>query len=88
MERVIFLDSDIIVALISGLSVALPSLAATLFSNHQSNKKNEENKKLTIYRPNELEKKVDRHNHVIERVYKVENEVVDLKEDIKELRGI
>ena len=84
----IALSSEIIVALISGLSVALPSLIATLFSYHQSNKKSEENKKITIYRLDELEKKVDKHNQVIERVYKIETELVDLKDDIRELRGV
>lgn len=32
------------------------------------------------YRIGELEKKVEKHNSVIERVYKVETEVKDLKE--------
>ena len=35
---------------------------------------------LVKYRVVELEKKVEKHNSVIERVYKVETEVKDLKE--------
>ena len=35
---------------------------------------------LVKYRVGELEKKVEKHNSVIERVYKVETEVKDLKE--------
>lgn len=56
------MNSDIIIALISGISVAVPSLVATLFSSYQNNKRQEENKKLTIYRLEELERKVDKYN--------------------------
>lgn len=50
------MNSDIIIALISGISVAVPSLVATLFSSYQNNKRQEENKKLTIYRLEEMKK--------------------------------
>ena len=35
--------------------------------------------KLIKYRVDQLEKKVDRHNNVIERVYKLEQKVEDMK---------
>ena len=35
------------------------------------------------YRVGELEKKVEKHNSVIERVYKLETEVKDMKEGLK-----
>ena len=38
---------------------------------------------LVTYRVGELEKKVDKHNSVIERVYKLETEVKDMKEGLK-----
>lgn len=63
-----------ITALISGLCVAVPSLAATFFNNAS-------NRKLTIYRLDELEKKVDKHNNLVERVYKLEqNQAVHSEE--------
>lgn len=80
------MSSEVIISLISGISVAVPSLIATLFSNYQNSKKNEENKKLTIYRLEELEKKVDKYNDIMERIYKMEEDMKYLKEwkrDIK-----
>lgn len=38
---------------------------------------------LVKYRVGELEKKVEKHNNVIERVYKLETEVKDMKEGLK-----
>lgn len=81
-----FLNSDIIIALISGLSVAIPSLVATLFSSFINNKRQEENKKLTIYRLEELEKKVDKYNNITEKIYSIEIDLKNMKEDIRELK--
>lgn len=80
------MNSEIIVALISGICVAVPSILATIFSNYQNIKKNEENKKLTIYRLEKLEEKVDKQNNIIEKIYRVEKEVEVIKDDIKELK--
>lgn len=41
------------------------------------------NSKLTNYRIEQLEKKVDKHNHVIERVYNLEKSEAVFKEDLK-----
>ena len=41
------------------------------------------NSKLTNYRLEQLEKKVDKHNHVIERVYQLEKSEAVFKEDLK-----
>ena len=46
---------------------------ATVLSNLSNNKKSEENKNLTLYRIDQLEKKVDKHNNLIDRMYKIEN---------------
>lgn len=80
------MNSDIIIALISGISVAIPSLVATLFSSYQNNKRQEENKKLTMYRLEELEKKVDKYNNMIEKSYQIEADLKNMKEDIDELK--
>ncbi len=81
------MNSDIIIALISGISVVVPSLVATLFSSYQNNKRQEENKKLTIYRLEALEKKVDKYNNVMEKIYSIEADLKNMKEDIRELKG-
>lgn len=40
-------------------------------------------KKLIEYRIDQLEKKVDKHNTIIERTYQLEKEVAVIKDDIK-----
>lgn len=69
--------NEIIIAIISGLCVAIPSMIAT-YSN---------NKKMTAlveYRLNELEKKVNAHNNLIDRMYKVESRVTLLEDERRE----
>ena len=58
----------IIVALISGLCVAVPSVIATFINNAN-------NRNLTIYIIDELEKKVTKHNNLVERMYDVEKKI-------------
>ena len=64
----------IIVAIISGLCVAIPSVIATVLSNNKS-------QAVIEYRINELDKKVHEHNNLIDRMYKVENRVTLLEEE-------
>ena len=49
------------VALVSGLCVAVPSVITTMFSNNKANT-------LMNYRIDELTKKVEKHNNVVERM--------------------
>ena len=70
------MDNGIIIAIISGLCVAIPSIITTLSSNKKNND-------LVIYRINELDKKVHEHNSLIDRMYRVEKDVAILKDDIK-----
>ena len=67
---------QVITAVISGLCVAIPSIIATI----SSNKKNYD---LVIFRINELDKRVSDHNSLIDRMYKVENRVTLLEDEIK-----
>ena len=80
------MQPQIITAIISGLCVAIPSLVATIASNYNNSKKAEETKNLTIYRISQLEEKVDKHNTLIDRMYKIENRVTLLEDQIKERR--
>lgn len=70
------MQTQIIVAVISGLCVAIPSIIATLSSNKKNND-------LVLYRINELDKKVHEHNSLIDRMYKVESRVTLLEDDLK-----
>lgn len=70
---------EIVTAIIGGVCVAVPSLVATISSNKKTTA-------LIKFRVEQLEKKQDKHNTLIERTYKLEEDVKYLKEDIKELK--
>lgn len=57
-----------IIAIISGLCVAIPSIIATVMANRKDNA-------LVRYRIEELDEKVHKHNNLIERMYDVEKRV-------------
>lgn len=62
----------VIVALISLAGTLIGSLGGILTAN-----------KLTTYRIQQLEKKVEKHNNVIERVYNLEKQEAVIEEEIK-----
>ena len=68
--------TDIIIAVISGVCVAIPSIIATISSNRRSNN-------LVIYRIDELDKKVHEHNNLIDRMYEAEKRIALLEDDVK-----
>lgn len=66
------MSNEIMVALIAMLGTALGTFGGIITSN-----------KLTNYRIEQLEKKVDKHNNVIERVYRLEENNNFILEKIK-----
>lgn len=42
--------------------------------------------KLIEYRLGELEKKIEKHNNLIERMYVVEGEITELQHDVRDLK--
>lgn len=68
--------TSILVSIIGGVSVAIPSVIATILSNKRNND-------LVIYRIDELDQKVHEHNQLIDRMYKAEKEIEILKEKNK-----
>lgn len=64
--------------IISALISATVTLIVCLITQNKT-------KALIVYRLEELEKKQDKHNSVIERTYKLEQEVAVIKEQIHEL---
>lgn len=67
--------TEIIVTIITGL-VAI--ITCTINSIYQASA----TRKMTEYKIEELSKRVDKHNHVIERVYKLEQSEAVLEEKI------
>ena len=68
--------TEIIIAIISGLCVAVPSIITTISSNKKSND-------LILYRINKLDEIVHEHNNLIDRMYKVESRVTLLEDEFK-----
>lgn len=66
----------IITAIISGISVAVPSVIATVMSNRKSTT-------ILEYKVQELTEHVNKHNNLIDRMYKIENRVTLLEEGKK-----
>ncbi|HIS51472.1 MAG TPA: hypothetical protein IAC15_01875 [Candidatus Onthomonas avicola] len=69
------MDSEIIVAAISLLGTLGGSLGGVLVSS-----------RLTTYRLEQLEKRVQAHNNLIERTYKLEGEMLEAQHDIRDLK--
>ena len=65
----------IIVAILSLVGTIVGSFAGILTAN-----------KLTNYRIEQLEKKVEKHNNVLERVYELEKHEVIIDEEIEHLK--
>lgn len=66
------MSTEIIVAVLSLIGTAVGSLAGILTAN-----------KLMMYRIEQLEKKVEKHNNLIERTFKIEEGVAILDEKIR-----
>ena len=69
------MDNTIVVAIISFAGTIVGSLAGILTAN-----------KLTNYRIQKLEEKVDKHNTVIERTYELEGRMREAEHDIEDLK--
>ena len=75
-ERDLAMSDAVIVAIVSLVGTLGGSFAGILTAN-----------KLTNYRIEQLEKKVEKHNQVIERVYQLEKNEAVMEEEIEQLRN-
>lgn len=67
---------EVLNALISAIAVIVSGLISAIVSN-----------KLMAYRIEQLEKKVDKHNSVIDRTYRLEAEAEVLENEIENLKN-
>ena len=70
------MSDAILVALITGGLSLIGSLVA---QRRQTS--------LTIYRIDELEGKVSKHNNLIERTYKLEGQMLEVQHDIRDMKN-
>lgn len=68
--------------LAAAISAAV-TLAVCLIQNHAQNEKT---RALLDYRLGELEKKQDKHNHMVERTFKLEGKVDELCHEVVDLK--
>lgn len=77
------MTEGIIIALITaGLSL-VGVIITVIYGNRKTAQTVKAQTDLTLYRIDELEKKQDKHNTLIERMYKVEEDITVLKEQYK-----
>ena len=70
------MNDTIIVGLLSLIGTIAGTFGGILTAN-----------KLTTYRIERLEEKVNKHNNIIERTYKLEGEMTEVQHDIKDLKA-
>lgn len=69
------MDNTVVVAIISGLCVSIPSVIATISSNNKA-------QALMNYKIDQLEKKVEKHNNVIARTFELEKKFEVLEGEV------
>lgn len=70
------MDSNVIMGILSLIGSLAGTLSGILVSS-----------RLTTYRLEQLEKKVNKHNQVVERTYKLEGEMLEAQHDIRDLKA-
>ncbi len=70
------MNEPVLVALITLVGSGIGTLGGVLVSS-----------KLTNYRIEQLEKKVEKHNDVVERTFKLEGQMREAEHDIMEMKG-
>ena len=69
------MTSEVLIGVLSLIGTLIGTIGGILASN-----------RLVTYRLEQLEKKVDKHNNVIERMYKIEERVTVIETEISEVR--
>lgn len=72
--------SEAWIGVLSAIITGLLSLAGVYLANRKSTA-------LIAYRLEQLERKQDKHNNLIERMYKVEGRLTEAEHDIRDLKG-
>lgn len=72
--------TEILVSLIGGLCVAVPSVIATVSTNNK-------NQALINYKIDQISKKVNEHNVLVEKTYKLEERMSLIENDMEDIKG-
>ena len=77
------MSTEIIVALVTSVFTFAGVVLTVVFGNKKTSAQIKAQTDLTVYRIEQLEIKQDKHNTLIERMYKVEDEINILGEKVK-----
>ena len=81
------MDPTIITALIGLAGSILVAIISYAASRKGIKEASIENARLIAYRLEELEKKVEKHNSIVERTYKLEGQMAEVQHDIRDMKG-
>lgn len=73
------------IATIIGAAVA--AIASIIVCIINNNKQNSKQNTLVLYRLDQLEGKVDKHNNIVERMYIAEGKISSIESEIKDLKA-
>ena len=71
--------TEIFVSLIGGICVAVPSVIATVSTNNK-------NQALINYKIDQISKKVNEHNILVEKTYKLEERMSLIENDMEDIK--
>ena len=71
--------TEIFVSLIGGICVAVPSVIATVSTNNK-------NQALINYKIDQITKKVNEHNVLVEKTYKLEERMSLIENDMEDIK--
>lgn len=74
---------EILIATIPSALTLVGVIVTVIFGNKKTTASVKEQTDLTLYRIQQLEKKQDKHNTLIERMYKIEDRMALSEKDIK-----
>jgi hypothetical protein len=77
------MSDPVIVGIITAVAAVVCQVIISLSGRSAAQREREESNRLIVYRLEQLETKVDKHNNVIERVYDLEKDADVIKEQIK-----
>ena len=80
------METSVITALISVGGSIIVALISFYANRKGAREASETNAKLIAYRLQELEKKQDMHNSMIERTYKLEGRMTEAEHDIRDMK--
>lgn len=77
------MSDPVIVGIITAVAAVICQVIISMSGRSAAQRERAESNRLIVYRLEQLETKVDKHNNVIERTYQLEKDADVIKEQIK-----